>query len=650
MDGQALLERARKAVAGNAWTEAHDQLLAAEAGGVVLQGPELEMLADSAWWIGRMRDCIAYRERAHSAFRAIPDPPGAARAALRLVDHHIDMGEPAISAAWLGRAEALLRDHPEDPEHAHLNVMQALVSLQTGKLEQALEHTARAIEIAERQGDKDLLALSIAASGVCNVVGGSVDEGMRKLEEASVAAVTGDLDAMTTGAVYCMMISASSDISDWQRAGQWTEAAKRWCERQAIAGFPGVCRVHRAEVMKLRGSLSEAEAEARTAASELGGFNVTFAALAMREIGDIRLKIGDLEAAEEAFRHANEMGVSPLPGTAIVQIERGKPKAAFTSLKRRLSDEIPPTERAKLLPTFVNAALLIGELSEARGASQSLTSIADLYASPAIRAHALAAQASVALEEGDTQAASTAARAAQKLFQEVDLQFNVAEATQLLGRIYLAEDDPDAAEFELLAAQSRFEKLGAQPAAARVRDLLDRMNQTEPTNRRVAKTFLFSDIVKSTDLVGVIGDEAWMDLLAWHDQTLRDAFKRHDGEEISHTGDGFFVSFESPDDAISAAVSIQRSLADHRRRNGFAPQVRIGLHATEAAEVKGNFHGKGVHEAARIAALAGAGEIIASVSTIDMASTPPPSNEPRQVELKGVTEPVEVASIVWSAT
>ena len=121
--------------------------------------------------------------------------------------------------------------------------------------------------------------------------------------------------------------------------------------------------------------------------------------------------------------------------------------------------------------------------------------------------------------------------------------------------------------------------------------------------RRVMKTFMFTDIVGSTNLVEALGDEAWEAILRWHNTALREVFMAHDGEEISTTGDGFFVSFDSPDLAVAAAIAIQRRLAEHRSTQGFAPQVRIGLHASDATQVGGDFHGKGVHEAARIAAL-----------------------------------------------
>jgi class 3 adenylate cyclase len=161
----------------------------------------------------------------------------------------------------------------------------------------------------------------------------------------------------------------------------------------------------------------------------------------------------------------------------------------------------------------------------------------------------------------------------------------------------------------------------------------------------VVKTFMFTDIVRSTNLVEALGDEAWENLLRWHDQTLRSLFAAHQGEEVVATGDGFFVGFDSPESAIACAVAIQRGLAEHRQKHGFAPQVRIGLHASDATQVGGNFRGKGVHEAARIAGQAEAGEILASSDTA--AGTRFPRSVARSLTLKGISEPVEVVSLDW---
>ena len=163
--------------------------------------------------------------------------------------------------------------------------------------------------------------------------------------------------------------------------------------------------------------------------------------------------------------------------------------------------------------------------------------------------------------------------------------------------------------------------------------------------RRVERTFMFTDIVKSTNLVEAMGDEAWQGLIRWHDETLRSLFAAHRGEEVTGTGDGFFVAFESPEEAVGCAVAIQRRLAEQRKTQGFAPQVRIGLHAAGATQVGQNFTGKGVHEAARIAGLADGGQIVASRGTA--AGGRFESSEPRMVEIRGIAEPIEVVTVAW---
>ena len=164
-------------------------------------------------------------------------------------------------------------------------------------------------------------------------------------------------------------------------------------------------------------------------------------------------------------------------------------------------------------------------------------------------------------------------------------------------------------------------------------------------SRRVVKTFMFTDIEQSTNLVAALGDDAWESILRWHDNTLRSLFNAHEGEEVTGTGDGFFVGFDSPEAALACAIAIQRRLADHRRQNGFAPQVRIGVHASGATQIGRNFAGRGVHEAARIAALAAGGEILASRDTV--AGTRFPAGESRSVTLRGLEQPIEIASVDW---
>ncbi|HTK43856.1 MAG TPA: adenylate/guanylate cyclase domain-containing protein [Patescibacteria group bacterium] len=204
--------------------------------------------------------------------------------------------------------------------------------------------------------------------------------------------------------------------------------------------------------------------------------------------------------------------------------------------------------------------------------------------------------------------------------------------------------DPESVEDALLR-EAAFACPTAAVVIEEVTELLpwQLRGKSEPL-RRVLKTFMFTDVVGSTNLVEVLGDEAWDTLLRWHDTTLREVFTAHQGKEISTTGDGFFVSFDSPEQAVAAAIAIQRRLQEHRQQHGFAPQVRIGLHAADANVVGANYRGKGVHEASRIAGLAKGGEIIASVATVGDAF---PTSAARSEALKGFSEPIEVVTVDW---
>ncbi len=647
---QALIQ-ARDATVRFAWGEALELLSKTDVEESL--GPDdLMLLAESSWWMGKMRDCIASRERAHAAYLAAGQPRRAAYAALKMFDHHIDLGETSVATAWMNRATQLLSTEEECVEHGYLSMFSTLVARQTGDMAQAMACAREARRLGEKFGDKDLTAFALAIEGLMSIHAGEVDRGQALLEEATVAAVSGELGAFATGSIYCITITAMSAIADWQRAGQWAEAAKRWCDRQAINGFPGVCRVHRAEIMRLRGSLSDAEEEARAATEELSSFNVMFSASAFKELGEIRLRMGDIDGAEQAFRQANELGVIPQPGMALAQMRRGKVGAAASSLKRALADEnLPPLERAKILPTMVEVALATGDTATAAACVAELRKIAEAFSSTAMHAAAAAGAALVKLSEGDLTGAEVEAKLGRRLWKETDVLYEAARVCLTLGDIYLAEGDRDGAEFEYNTALSTFEKFGAVPDAQIARERLASIaTAPEPAGRRVAKTFLFSDIVRSTNLVEAIGDDAWTDLLKWHDDALRSRFRDHRGEEVAHTGDGFFVAFETADEAVACAIAIQRALSDHRRAHGFAPQVRVGLHATEAAEVSGNYHGKGVHEAARIGALAEGGEIVASQSTMECIGVHVPTGEVREAPLKGVSEPVRIVSIDWRAS
>jgi class 3 adenylate cyclase len=328
-------------------------------------------------------------------------------------------------------------------------------------------------------------------------------------------------------------------------------------------------------------------------------------------------------------------------------------EAARAAIRRALADDSRDRlARAQLLPAQVEIALAAGDVETARGAVNELEDIAATYRTGAMEAAALCARGQLQFATGDEAGAQRSFRAGFRGWQELDAPYETARARMGLATVLRAVGDLETAALELAAARSIFDRVGAVIDAARAAEAQASLNAATSVEmmqapRTETRTFVFTDIVRSTQLVEAIGDEAWADLVRWHDQALRALFAAHGGEEIDHAGDGFFVAFPSVRPAVDCSVAIQRALLNHRRQQGFAPQVRIGLHAAAAQHRDGAYRGKGVHVAARIAALAEAGEIMASRDTVEITPAGVTLSAPRAVTLKGLSEPLEVVSLSW---
>jgi class 3 adenylate cyclase len=638
------LEQARAAAASGAWPQAY--ALLREVDGAGLTDPdELEMLGEVAWWTGRVDESIDARTRAFAARVERGEEPRAAVLALK-IGRELEHKRSPLAEAWFARAARLLADQTDTVEYGYLIRMRARLAMKRGDYDEALEHAEQTLALGTRHGERNLMALGLHDKGTVLVHRGQVDEGLGLLDEATVAAVSGELDTYTTAVVYCGIIAACRDLGDFARAGDWTEAAKRWCDRQSLTGFPGVCRVNRAEVLRLRGSWPDAEAEIHRAVDELHDFAPDIAGLAFYELGELQLRMGDLKAADQAFRDAHALGTDPHPGLALLRLARGEVEAARKGIVRALDDAASDRlHRARLLPAQVDVSVAAGAVDDARAASRELAAIAEDFGTEAMAAWAAAAAGAVALADDDLATALRELRRAVRLLHEIDAPYEAARARLLLARAFGADGDRESAELELRTAQATFEKLGAALDARAAGEALGKLGGAEVV--RAGRTFLFTDICDSTPLLEAIGDEAWRNLVGWHDRTLRGLFEEHGGEEVDHAGDGFFVAFPDPQRAAQCAIAIQRSLAEHRGTHGFAPQVRAGIHASEAQHADGSYWGKGVHEAARIGELADAGEIVASRATAEQLEGIATTGG-RTVELKGIAAPVEVVLLSWS--
>lgn len=626
------------------WHEAFRLLKEADAAGE-LDAEGLRVLGKTGEWVSDREACLDALERAHGAFLEAGDIVGAAHVALMLVHTHRNLfADSAGAVGWLRRAEGLLADQPECVEHGWLRLRQAGAAFRRGDFEAGLASFDAAINLGSRYNDPNLVAMALVAKGIYLALGGRHEEGWPYVDEACAAAVGGELGPFATGIVYCNSISAYRDVGEYRRASDWTQTAARWCARQSITGFPGICRVHRAEIVKLRGGWRDAEAEARKACDELRAVTPHLAGDALYEIGEVRLRAGDFPGADASFKQAHELGREPQPGASLLLLARGEAEAALVAIQNvDIQPLAPPIDAARTLAARVEIALAAGVTEVAKEAAGSLETLARVSDTPAMRTLALSASGRLQLHSGDLQALTTLRQAVQG-WQELEAPYEVATTRLALALAYERRGDAAGARLELESARAAFDHLGAAWDLKRAESMLVELDTAASPAVQGASCFMFTDIVGSTKLLEAIGDEAWTDLIAWHDQALRACFVRHAGEELDHAGDGFFVAFEDPNKAFTCAAVIQRALAEHRRLHGFAPRVRIGLHSTIATRRGKAWRGKGVHEAARIAALADADQVLASAASVPAGFN---TSDRRLVHVEGISERIDVVAVSW---
>jgi class 3 adenylate cyclase len=173
-------------------------------------------------------------------------------------------------------------------------------------------------------------------------------------------------------------------------------------------------------------------------------------------------------------------------------------------------------------------------------------------------------------------------------------------------------------------------RIGLNPGPDAMAVGVDRPADGSSAAERVTTpTMMFTDIVKSTALLEAIGDDAWSSLVRWHDATLTSLFSSYAGRVVDHAGDGFFVEFPDVRAALDCAIAVQRTMADHRLRQGFAPKLRIGVHRAPVSKDGPALRGRGVHEAARIGQAAAADEILVSAVSIKSVELAYSTLEPR---------------------
>jgi ATP/maltotriose-dependent transcriptional regulator MalT len=502
------LDHARTAYGRHAWLEAYEAFTRADAAGP-LAAEDLEMLTMVLLMLARDDEAMGTLERAHLLRLEQGETLRAVRCAAWIGMSLASRGLIGPATGWLGRAQRLLEDWPEETaEHGYLLLPMVFQHEATGDFEAAASVAGRAAEIGHRFGDPELFSLALHAQGHMLVTAGRAREGFAALDEAMVTVTTAaELSPFVIGIVYCGVILACQQSFEVTRARQWTLALIEWAERQPdIVAFTGRCRIHRAEILQLSGSWSDALEQARIAAARLVETKNPAAGVAYYRLAELLRLRGEFDAAEEAYREASRLGWDPQPGLAQLRLAQGRLDAALTAIRRANAELHDPLKRAALLPALIEIALAAGELDEARAACVELRALAERYETAMLSAMDAAAHGAVAIAAGESEIALASLRDAQQTWLELDAPYEVGRTRELIARACSALGDDETASLELTAATDIFRQLGAAPDLTRLETPSGRAHGLSPrelevlrlvatgkSNREIAETLVISE-------------------------------------------------------------------------------------------------------------------------------------------------------------
>ncbi len=590
-------------------------------------------------------------------------------------------GNPNVMLSAAERAVGLLE--PGDPPDAAIlaHVAYGALAIMAGHGADGPQHLHAALPLFERLPDDTRDPLLVLCAGVTGLFLREVEAGRDLLDRALVQA----RDRAPTAVLPVVLLFLARDAfatNRWPLARAMYEDAMRVArETTQLTWLPGpVSGLAWLDALEGRAEDCRSNAaEGRELAEALG--MVLFKAWATIALGMLELGLGNpaealrhLSACDEFLREnaITDPDLSPAPDVVEALMRLGRDKEATdvaheysaAAAAKRQPFALARAARAQALVAGDAAFASLFEAALAHHASTPDTfekARTQLYFGERLRRTRKRVAARKQLREAlrafdELGAAPWAERALSELNasgetarvredtyrqqltpQELQVAITLAEGAttrEAAARLYLS---PKTVEYHLRHVYDKLEVRTRED----LRTALMGHSRLQPSRR----TLMFTDLAGSTSLVEAIGDEAWQNLSRWVDGELRRLFVEHHGAEVDHAGDGFFVTFDSATNAIACAVDIQRRLESHRKMQGYAPQLRIGIHEGEVSGSDGALRGAAVHHAARLCAAARPDTIVVSRAALESAGRSTAGVHP--ISLKGVKEPVEAAEVIW---
>ena len=439
----------------------------------------IEALAMAAWWLDNAQLAIDSREHAYRLYRERGDAAAAARMAIWLGwDSLAFRGEPAVARGWLQRAHRLLEGLDPVPEHGWLALREGEF---TFLLENDIAATRRFAERARSIGTvlavPDIEFSALGLEGLALASQGNIADGIRLLDEASAAAMAGEMSELwAAGRTCCYMITACERVRDLERANQWTQRMFEFAKRWRIQDLFAVCRAHYGAILVLRGTWEEADATFETALRELRASRPGIAFEALVRRADLRRRQGRFEEAAELFRQVEFHPYAQL-GLAHVAFDMGDTALAADRATRFLRKLGPESrlQRAAGLDLYARVLVALGETERARNADDELQGVVAELDSDSLRASALAVGGLVAEAEGDLDTARSRIEDAIDLFHQCGDPFETARSRLDLARVLAALGRSEPAAEQARVAHEALAGMQAEHEAQRAGALLSEL-------------------------------------------------------------------------------------------------------------------------------------------------------------------------------
>ena len=418
-----------------------------------------ERLGIALFWLDEPERSFDLRERAYKLLIDGGDRRGAARVAMKIALDIADFRGIAVSSGWLQCARRLLENEEVCAEHGWLALWEGHWARFDHDLEKAKSQARQAKSLARTMRIHDLELFVIALEGLINVTEGRVRDGMRQLDEATAAALAGELsDIDAVLATCCLLAHACERVSDWERAAQWNvkidSLARRWNMTSAYAG----CQAEHAASLIGLGEWDRAETELQAALKTLEAKRPLIAHEAVVQLGELRRRQGRTAEAVELFnRHPNIS--ESIIGLAAIALDRGDALRAADMLERLHRRPLAEkwVQRAVILELLVRARIAMEDAGGAANAATTLRELAQRVAIPMVMALSKRADARIA---SDVARARADFEDAIDLFETCPAPWEVAQTRIELAKVLREMGRHSFAAEEEAAARATLSRLG----------------------------------------------------------------------------------------------------------------------------------------------------------------------------------------------